>query len=424
MKLYGNTKLVFLSGYRNLDEKKILMIKDTKPLTGIRVLDIACFIAAPHAATIMGEFGADVIKVEHPNGGDPWRRYGTKTDLPDQSLAWLNEARNKRSITLDLSKKEGAELLKKLITTADVVCENFRPGTLEKWGLGWETLKKINPGLILLRVSGYGQTGPYKDRPGFARIAHAYGGLTYLSGMPGEIPVTPGSTSLGDYMTGMNGCIGIMMALRHREATGEGQVVDCALFESVFRALDEIAPRYATDGFIRQPEGTGTLNACPHGHFPSGDGKFLAIACTTDKMFERLTIAMEREDLLEKFGDQATRLYNRVQVLKEVEKWTRSLPRETIIDVCTRNGVPAGSINSIADIFEDQHFKAREVIKHVKVPGVGDVAVPNVFPTLSETPGTIDNLGPALGDHNKDLYREELGLSASELQSLKESGVI
>ena len=424
MKLYGNTKLDFLSGYGNLDEKKILMIKDTKPLTGIRVLDIACFIAAPHAATIMGEFGADVIKVEHPNGGDPWRRYGTRTDLPDQSLAWLNEARNKRSITLDLSKKEGAELLKKLITTADVVCENFRPGTLEKWGLGWEILKKINPGLILLRVSGYGQTGPYKDRPGFARIAHAYGGLTYLSGMPGEIPVTPGSTSLGDYMTGMNGCIGIMMALRHREATGEGQVVDCALFESVFRALDEIAPRYAADGFIRQPEGTGTLNACPHGHFPSGDGKFLAIACTTDKMFERLTIAMEREDLLEKFGDQATRLDNRVQVLKEVEKWTRSLPRETIIDVCTRNGVPAGSINSIADIFEDEHFKAREVIKHVKVPGVGDVAVPNVFPTLSETPGTIDNLGPGLGDHNKDLYREELALSDSELQSLKESGVI
>ena len=424
MKLYGNTKLGFLSGYRNLDEKKILMIKDTKPLTGIRVLDIACFIAAPHAATIMGEFGADVIKVEHPNGGDPWRRYGTRTDLPDQSLAWLNEARNKRSITLDLSKKEGAELLKKLITTADVVCENFRPGTLEKWGLGWEILKKINPGLILLRVSGYGQTGPYKDRPGFARIAHAYGGLTYLSGMPGEIPVTPGSTSLGDYMTGMNGCIGIMMALRHREATGEGQVVDCALFESVFRALDEIAPRYAADGFIRQPEGTGTLNACPHGHFPSGDGKFLAIACTTDKMFERLTIAMEREDLLEKFGDQATRLDNRVQVLKEVEKWTRSLPRETIIDVCTRNGVPAGSINSIADIFEDEHFKAREVIKHVKVPGVGDVAVPNVFPTLSETPGTIDNLGPGLGDHNKDLYREELALSDSELESLKESGVI
>ena len=424
MKLYGNTKLGFLSGYRNLDEKKILMIKDTKPLTGIRVLDIACFIAAPHAATIMGEFGADVIKVEHPNGGDPWRRYGTRTDLPDQSLAWLNEARNKRSITLDLSKKEGAELLKKLITTADVVCENFRPGTLEKWGLGWEILKKINPGLILLRVSGYGQTGPYKDRPGFARIAHAYGGLTYLSGMPGEIPVTPGSTSLGDYMTGMNGCIGIMMALRHREATGEGQVIDCALFESVFRALDEIAPRYAADGFIRQPEGTGTLNACPHGHFPSGDGKFLAIACTTDKMFERLTIAMEREDLLEKFGDQATRLYNRVQVLKEVEKWTRSLPRETIIDVCTRNGVPAGSINSIADIFEDEHFKAREAIKHVKVPGVGDVAVPNVFPTLSETPGTIDNLGPGLGDHNKDLYREELALSDSELQSLKESGVI
>ena len=185
-----------------------------------------------------------------------------------------------------------------------------------------------------------------------------------------------------------------------------------------------IRDRYATDGFVRQPEGTGTLNACPHGHFPSGDGKFLAIACTTDKMFERLTIAMERKDLLEKFGEQATRLENRVEVLAEVEKWTRSFPRETLIDVCNNNGVPAGSINSIADIFEDEHFKARETIKHVSVPGVGNVAVPNVFPTLSETPGTINNLGPGLGDHNEDLYREELGLSDSELSTLKESGVI
>ena len=206
------------------------MVANEKPLKGIRVLDIACFIAAPYSATLMGEFGADVIKIEHPNGGDPLRQFGTKTDLPNQSLAWLNEARNKRSITLNLSKPEGAEILKKLAKNCDVICENFRPGTLEKWGLGYEELSKINPRLILLRISGYGQTGPYKDRPGFARIAHAFGGLTYLSGMPGKIPVTPGSTSLGDYMTGMNGCIGIMMALRHREQTGKGQVIDCALF--------------------------------------------------------------------------------------------------------------------------------------------------------------------------------------------------
>jgi|TARA_B100001142_G_scaffold246983_1_gene246679 succinyl-CoA:(S)-malate CoA-transferase subunit A/succinyl-CoA:(S)-malate CoA-transferase subunit B len=395
-----------------------------KPLTGIRVLDIACFIAAPHAASIMGEFGADVIKVEHPNGGDPWRRYGTQTELPDQSLAWLNEARNKKSITLNLSKLKGAELFKEMIKKTDVVCENFRPGTLEKWGLGWEVLSKINPGLILLRVSGYGQTGPYKNRPGFARIAHAYGGLTYLSGMPGEIPVTPGSTSLGDYMTGMNGCIGIMMALRYREMTGLGQVVDCALYESVFRALDEIAPRYARDGFVREPEGTGTLNACPHGHFPSGDGKFLAIACTTDKMFERLGNAMQRPDLVQKYGNQKDRLKDRETVLAEVEKWTRSMPRDDVIDICTENGVPAGAVNSIADIFADAHFSARKTMKNVNVEKVGEVTVPNVFPTLSVSPGEVKTLGPSLGQNNSIFYEKEMGLSENEIHELKVDGVI
>jgi crotonobetainyl-CoA:carnitine CoA-transferase CaiB-like acyl-CoA transferase len=400
------------------------MSDEKKPLSGIRVLDIACFIAAPHAASIMGEFGADVIKVEHPNGGDPWRRYGTQTELPDQSLAWLNEARNKKSITLNLSKPEGADLLKKMIKDADVVCENFRPGTLEKWGLGWDVLKKINPGLILLRVSGYGQTGPYKNRPGFARIAHAYGGLTYLSGLPGETPVTPGSTSLGDYMTGMNGCIGIMMALRHRDESGLGQVIDCALYESVFRALDEIAPRYAKDGFVREPEGTGTLNACPHGHFPSGDGKFLAIACTTDKMFERLSVAMNRPDLLETYGDQKDRLSGREVVLAEVEEWTRSMPRDHVIDICTENGVPAGAVNSIADIFEDPHFKARKTMTKVYVEKVGEVTVPNVFPTLSVSPGEIKTLGPSLGQDNMSIFKDEIGLSENEIKNLKEDGVI
>ena len=401
-----------------------ILPENQKPLTGIRVLDIACFIAAPYSATIMGEFGADVIKVEHPNGGDPFRQFGTKTELPDQSLAWLNEARNKRSVTLNLSKPEGAEILKKLAKNSDVICENFRPGTLEKWGLGWDVLSKINPRLILLRVSGYGQTGPYKDRPGFARIAHAVGGLTYLSGMPGEIPVTPGSTSLGDYMTGMNGCIGIMMALRHREVTGKGQVVDCALFESVFRVLDEIAPRYAMDGFVREPEGTGTVNACPHGHFPSGDGKFLAIACTTDKMFERLTVAMQRPDLLEKFRDQVVRLKSRKEVLNEVEKWTLSMARDDLIEICTQSGVPAGAINSIADIFEDPHFEARKLLKKINVPKLGEVTVPNVIPGLSDSPGELTKLGPGLGEDNITLYQEELGLSDKELSRLRESGVI
>lgn len=400
------------------------MTTSQKPLSGVRVLDIASFIAAPFAATILSEFGAEVIKVEHPKGGDPWRRYGTKTALPDQTLAWLSEARNKRSVTLNLNTPDGRDIFKRLAKDADVVCENFRPGTLEKWGLGWDVLHAINPGLVMLRVSGYGQTGPYKDRPGFARIAHAYGGLTHLSGLPGETPVTPGSTSLGDYMTGMYGCIGLLMALRHRDATGEGQVVDCALYESIFRALDEIAPRYAVDGFVRQPEGTGTVNACPHGHFPAGDGKFLAIACTTDKMFERLCGAMQRPDLWDRFGDQATRLAGRAIVLAEVEAWTTSMPRDEVIDVCTRHDVPCGAINSIADIFADPHFKARGTMIQVDVPGVGPVTVPAALPRLSATPGEVKTLGPGLGEANDMVYGDWLGLSADARRDLAAKGVI
>jgi succinyl-CoA:(S)-malate CoA-transferase subunit A/succinyl-CoA:(S)-malate CoA-transferase subunit B len=394
------------------------------PMSGIRVLDIATFIAAPYAATIMSEFGAEVIKIENPKGGDPWRRYGTPTDLEASSLAWLSEARNKNSITLNLRTPKGAELFKKLVKSADVVCENFRPGTLEKWGLGWDELKVINPGLVLMRISGYGQTGPYKDRPGFARIAHAFGGLTHLSGLPGETPVTPGSTSLGDYMSGLYGAIGILMALRNKDATGEGQMVDVALYESVFRALDEIVPRFAKDGFVRGPEGTGTVNACPHGHFATGDGKFMSIACTTDKMFKRLTKAMGRPDLWTDFGDQATRLAARDQVIAQVTNWTTSMDRKAVLHLCVDHEVPAGAINSIADIFEDPHFKAREDMISVAVPGLGDVIVPGVFPKLSKTPGKVSTLGPLLGNANEAIYNDELGLSAAELKELKQSGVI
>ena len=393
-------------------------------LDGIRVLDVATFIAAPYAASILGEFGAEVLKVEKPNGGDPWRHFGTETSEPGMSLSWLTEARNKKSITLNLQNPEGAELFKRLVANADVVCENFRPGTLEKWGLGWDVLNKINPGLILMRISGYGQTGPYRDRPGFARIGHAVGGLTHLSGVPGQIPVTPGSTSLGDYMSGMYGVIGIMMALRHRDATGQGQVIDMALYESVFRVLDEIAPRYALKGHIREPEGTGTVNACPHGHFQTGDGKYMAIACTTDKMFERLCTAMKRPDLHKRYGAQVVRLANRDIVIGEVQAWTRSQDRGEIMRRCIDQEVPAGPINSIADIFADPHFEARDNIITISVPGIGEVPVPGVLPKLSRTPGEVRSLGPVLGSGNEEIYGVELGLSDKERARLKSEGTI
>ncbi|WP_096702219.1 CoA transferase [Magnetospirillum sp. 15-1] len=397
-----------------------------RPLDGIRVLDIATFIAAPYAAAILGEFGAEVIKVEQPAGGDTFRRFGSITEREGDSLMWLSEARNKDSVTLDLRKPEGRALFLQLAARADVIAENFRPGTLEKWGLGWEELRRVNPGLVMLRISGYGQTGPYKDRPGFARIAHAFGGLSYLAGMPGDVPVTPGSTSLADYMSGLYGAIGVLLALRHRDATGEGQVIDLALYESVFRALDEIAPAYAMLGKVREREGAGTVNACPHGHFRCGDGKWVALACTTDRMFARLCEAMERPELADpaKWGLLRQRLAERADVDALVGHWTATRPRETVMELCLEFEVPAAPLNTIADIFEDPQFQARDNLLRVANAVLGSVVVPGVVPKLSATPGRVEHLGPRLGEGNARIYGGLLGLSEEEIAGLKEKGVI
>ncbi|MEK9671815.1 MAG: CoA transferase [Rhodospirillaceae bacterium] len=403
--------------------------QEKSALGGIRVLDAATFIAGPYAGSILGEFGAEVIKIEQPGkgdqvGGDPWRRYGTPTGRDNATLAWLTEARNKKSITLNLREKRGGDLLKRMVEQSDVLIENFRPGTMERWGLGWADLSAINPKLVMLRVTGYGQTGPYKDRPGFARIGHAVGGLTYLAGRPGEIPVTPGSTSLGDYMTGMYGVIGVLTALRHRDNTGEGQYIDAALCESVFRVLDELAPAFAARGTVREPEGIGTLNAVPHGHFPCGDGKYLSIACTTSKMFERLCDAMERPDMKEAYGDQAVRLKNRDRVIEEVTNWCMSMTRTEVIEKCVAAEVPAGPINSIADIFEDPQFAARDMLLKLTEPDTGEVVIPGVVPKLSATPGRVKTLGAALGSSNAEIYGGLLGLSGDEIAALKADGII
>ncbi|RAU20130.1 carnitine dehydratase [Paramagnetospirillum kuznetsovii] len=398
----------------------------TKPLTGIRVLDIATFIAAPYAAAILGEFGAEVIKVEQPDGGDTFRHFGSITERGGDSLMWLSEARNKTSVTLDLRKPEGKALFLKLVAEADVVAENFRPGTLEKWGLGWQELSAVNPGLILLRISGYGQTGPYKDRPGFARIAHAFGGLSYLAGLPGGVPVTPGSTSLADYMSGLYGAIGVLVALRHRDATGQGQVVDLALYESVFRALDEIAPAFAMFGKQREREGAGTVNACPHGHFRCADDAWIAIACTTDRMFARLCEALGRPELAapESWGLLRNRLAARDGVNALVSAWTEARTRDEVMRLCLEFEVPAAPLNSIADIFADPQFQARDNLLTVMDPDLGAVVVPGVVPKLSLTPGGVERLGPRLGDGNDRVYGELLGLSAAELAALKAKGVV
>jgi crotonobetainyl-CoA:carnitine CoA-transferase CaiB-like acyl-CoA transferase len=397
------------------------------PLAGIRVLDIATIIAAPYCATLLGEFGADVLKLEHPVGGDGLRKFGTPSQRGD-TYTWLSEGRNKRSVTLDLRLPDGVALFKRLVAQTDVLCENFRTGTLEKWGLGWDVLRAINPRLVMLRVTGYGQTGPYSDRPGFARVAHAVGGIAYLAGMPKGTPVTPGSTTLGDYMTGLYGCIGVLLALRHRDLTGEGQYVDAALYESVFRCTDELAPAYAMYGTVRERQGSShNDNAVPHGHFATRDGKWVAVSCATDKLFGRLAAAMGRPELASHsiYGTQAVRLEHRHDVNEIVRDWCGSLSRDEVLARCHATDTPAAPLNDIADIFGDRQFHARRTLVAVDEPETAEtVIVPAVVPRLSETPGTIRSLGPRLGAHTDAVLQELLGCTPDEVAELRRKRVI
>jgi len=392
------------------------------PLQGIRVIDIATVIAAPYCATVLGEFGADVLKLEHPEGGDALRRFGTPSKRGD-TLTWLSEGRNKRSMTIDLRNPEGAEVFKKLVAQTDVLCENFRTGTLERWGLGWEVLRKVNPRLVMLRVTGFGQTGPYKDRPGFARVAHAMGGIAYLAGMPKGTPVTPGSTTLGDYMTGLYGCFGVLMALRHRDRTGEGQCIDAALYESIFRCTEELAPVYGMYGTVRERAGSSHNDfAVPHGHFSTRDGRWVAISCATDMLFARLAQAMGRPDLAQPhtYGEQAQRLVHKHDVNEIVRDWCGSLTREEVLQRCYATDTPAGPLNTIADIFGDRQFHARRNMVAIDAPDTGEqIIVPTPVPRLSETPGSIRSLGPKLGEHTEEVLRGLLGMGDAEIAALR-----
>ena len=396
------------------------------PLAGLKILDCASFIAAPFAATTMAEFGAEVLKVEPPGVGDSMRRLGTPAVEGADSFFWLSEARNKRSITLDLRTPEGVGLFKRLVRGADVVCENFRPETMEKWGLGYDALKRENPGIILFQVSAFGQQGPYRDRPGFARIAHAFGGLCYLTGMPGGPPLTPGSTSLADYICGLYGAFAIMTALRHREATGEGQKIDIALYEPIFRVLDELAPAYQKFGVVRDRQGLHTAVACPHGHFECADGQWVALACSNDKMFARLAAAMDQPELAEptRFGAVAERMKNHDKINELVAAWFHGLTRKEALARAVDHEVPCAPINSIRDLFEDQQIAARGTITEVARDDIGALAVPNVVPRLSQTPGAVTSLGPHLGEANDEIYGQRLGLSRAEQVVLRKKGVI
>jgi crotonobetainyl-CoA:carnitine CoA-transferase CaiB-like acyl-CoA transferase len=399
--------------------------KPAKALAGLRVIDASTFLAGPFCATQLAEFGAEVIKVELPRVGDPTRKFGTLSAAGD-SLTWLSESRNKKCVTLDLRTADGAALFKRLVRISDVLVENFQTGTLEGWGLGWEDLHRENRGLVMVRITGYGQTGPYRNRPGFGRVANGFGGLSFLAGYPDRPPVNPGTATVPDYLAGAYGAMGALIALRARDATGEGQVVDIGLYEPVFRILEELAPAFHQSGFVRQRTGASIYLAAPHSHYPTKDDKWVAIACTNDKIFERLATLMGRPDIAGdgKYGTVRQRVAALEELDAFVAEWTWQHTRDDLLRRCEDAQVPCGPILSIEDAFADPQYAARGNILFAQDPRVGEVAIPNTVPRLTETPGSVEWLGPPLGAHNEEIYGGLLGLSETEMNDLSRRGVI
>jgi crotonobetainyl-CoA:carnitine CoA-transferase CaiB-like acyl-CoA transferase len=400
-------------------------------LAGVTVLDLATFLAAPVCATLLGEFGAEVIKVEQPGVGDDLRRLGRRATPEGSSFWWLVEARNKKSITCNLRDPEGQALVRRLVRQTHVLTENFRPGTLERWHLGWEDLARERPSLVMVRISAYGQTGPRRDRPGFGRIAAAAGGLAYLSGYPDRPPVSPGTPTVPDYLAGVFSAVGALVALRHAERTGEGQVVDVGLYEPVLRILDDAVAVYGGTGHVRERIGSGTESAVPHDHYRTGDGRWLAIACTNDRMFERLLRALARPDLVgdARMATTRARLAHRAEVDALVAEWCAGRDLGAALAALSAAEVPCSPVMSVADLFEDPQVAARGNIVRLAAPALaalgGSVAMPGVVPRLSATPGRVDAPGPAApGQDNEAVYGERLGIGRAELARLAARGVI
>lgn len=397
---------------------------DAKPLQGVRVIDAGNMVAAPFATVLMADLGADVIKIEHPRDGDAQRKLGPIKD--GTPLWWKSVSRNKRCVTLDLGNPEGAEVFKELLTNCDVVVENFRPGTFERWGLGYEVLEAINPGLVMLRISGFGQSGPYRERPGFGRVAEAMSGLTHLIGEPDGPPMSPGYP-LGDLITGVFGAYAIMVALYHRDARGgTGQLIDLALYEAVFRLLDYDAMQYDQLETIHTRTGNAVAYAAPSSTFRTADGKFVTMAATTQNVWLRLCQAMEREDLRvdPKFIDNPARVRHSGEINGIVADWMAQHTRDEVIARFDRFAVAYSPIFDIQDIFRDPQYQARATMVRVADPDLGETIVPNVVPRFSATPGSVGHLGACLGAHNEEIYRGLLGYTAEKLERLRRNQVI
>ena len=380
----------------------------TSPLEGVRVLEMGQLIAGPFAGKMLAEFGAHVVKIEPPGSGDPLRKW--RLIHQDTSVWWAAQSRNKESLTLNLRSTEGQDVARRLIRESDVLIENFRPGTLEGWGLGWHELREINPGLVMLRVSGYGQTGPYRDRPGFGVVGEAMGGLRHLSGEPGRTPVRVG-ISIGDSLAALHGVIGILLALRHRDQNGgNGQVVDVALYESVFNMMESLLPEYSVFDAVRQPSGSSLPGIAPSNAYPCRDGKYALIAGNGDSIFRRLMELIGRADLSDEpalaSNDGRVKHVERIDVA--IAQWTAQRDLEDVLAALNEARIPAGKIYDVADIAADPHYKARGMILDAQLPDGTAVKVPGIVPKLGETPGTIHHAAPTLGQHT-DAILERLG---------------
>jgi formyl-CoA transferase len=392
-------------------------------LSGIRVLELGQLIAGPFAAKTLADFGAEIIKVESPQDGDPLRKW--RMIHEGTSVWWQAQSRNKQSICIDLRVKEGQEIVRRLAKEADVLIENFRPGIMEKWGMGWDELHTLNPKLIMLRVSGYGQDGPRRDEPGFAAIAEATAGLRYITGHPGEVPARAG-LSLGDTIAGLHGALGVLLALYERDARGgEGQMIDVALYEAVFNLTESLLPEYHVFGAVRQPAGGALPGIAPSNAYPCSDGQYVLIAANGDSLFKRLMELIGRADLAN--DPDLARNDGRAKRAEEIDQiignWSKQRTLEDILSALQSIAVPAGRIYTAKDIAEDPHYRARGVIQTVESAGGLKVEMPGVVPKLSNNPGAIRHRAPTLGEHT-DIILQSLGLSAEQIKALKEAGIL
>ncbi|MFB4163859.1 CaiB/BaiF CoA transferase family protein [Alteribacillus sp. JSM 102045] len=396
-----------------------------KALKGLKVLEMGQLIAGPSAGRLLAEFGAEVIKIESPVKGDPIRNWRIVKD--ETSLWWYVQARNKKSVAVDLKKEEGQFIIKKLVKEIDVIIENFRPGKMEEWGLGYEQLKEINPSIIMIRVSGYGQNGPYVDKPGFGSIGEAMGGLRYITGYPDRPPTRVGC-SIGDSISSLYAVIGALMAVHYRDAqdTHKGQVVDVALYESVFSLMESMLPEYDYAGVIRERTGSTLPGITPSNLYKCKDRKFVVIGANGDGIFKRLMHAIGRPEFAEdiRFKNNASRTEHAEFLDDVIEEWTRKYTLEEALAILDKANVPAGPIYSIADIVKDPHYQAREMIREVHIEGIGPLKVPGIVPKLSETPGDIDWSGPSLGEHTEEILSRYLHLSENEVRELNEKEII